>query len=448
MVEEQLLYRYRTLKHIFEFKELEKQEIYFASPEELNDPMEYYQNIIFQGDEVVWKNLFKHYFAYIFFNLIELKLSQNKELLFKKNKHFIHFNGSFQDYPFLKKLFYSAYNEFYNTLNLDYKIFENKKISYNKLINILRILNELISVIIINHIVSTNYKIDNNRLTKLLQLLKNSPNNENIIIDDEYRQIITLQDMIYNYIGNKIDVDNFILYFICNNYVHDLKKLIFDNIYIASFTTNFNNSYMWSIYAEKNSGICLIYNINIHNNLYNDIYGKKTLPLFKTLYGEKHNEVNFFNHIALTIYDDYNQFWYYDSISKKQSIFFHKKTLKKYEHISKARKQIEQHMIDIHKDFIIKTEDWKHEQEYRILLTNQEERKLQYNFHDLYGIIFGIGTPYEAKQKIVKIILDKCKENKINTNDFHFYQAYFNPETNQIEKYEIEDISIYTPHGA
>lgn len=447
MPEEQLLYRFRKLKHIFEYKELENQEIYFASPEELNDPMEYYQNIIFQGDEVVWKNLFKHYFAYMFLNLIEFKISQSEELLYKKNKQFIYFYGSFKDYPFLKKLFYTAYNDFYNTLNLDYKIFENKKISYNKLLNICRVLNELISNIIIKYMgdyENSNYKIDEDRLKKLIQLIEMISNTDNANINDEYKQILILQDNIYYHIQNKINVSNYILYFSCNNYIHNLKELIFGNIYLASFTINFNNSYMWSIYAEKNSGICLIYNINHQINLYSKARQEKTLTLFKTLYGEKHSEINFFNHITPTIYDDYNKFWYYDNISNKQSYFFNKKTLKLNENLSKAEKYIEQHIIDIHKDFIIKTEDWKHEQEYRILHTDPKERKLQYNFQDLYGIIFGIGTPFDAKQKIVKIILDKCKENKRDIKDFHFYQAYFDPDKNQIEKYEIEDISIYT----
>lgn len=35
-----LFYRFRKTQNIFDFKELENQEIYFASNEELNDPME------------------------------------------------------------------------------------------------------------------------------------------------------------------------------------------------------------------------------------------------------------------------------------------------------------------------------------------------------------------------------------------------------------------------
>ena len=65
-----LFYRMRSLDRLLGDKwqendgkdgELEKQEIYFASPSELNDPMEGFSNIVFKGDKIVWHNFFKHY---------------------------------------------------------------------------------------------------------------------------------------------------------------------------------------------------------------------------------------------------------------------------------------------------------------------------------------------------------------------------------------------------
>jgi hypothetical protein len=43
------------------FNELEKQEIFFAAPESLNDPVEGYLDIFWSGDKIVWTNLFKNY---------------------------------------------------------------------------------------------------------------------------------------------------------------------------------------------------------------------------------------------------------------------------------------------------------------------------------------------------------------------------------------------------
>lgn len=448
MAEEQLLYRFRKLKHIFEYKELENQEIYFASPEELNDPLEYYQNIVFQGDEVVWENLFKHYFSFIFFNLIIIKITKKEEIFSLNDDYFIKFNGSFNEYPFLEDTYRLAYEEFKKSIKIDYSMFKDKIISNNILTVILYTINEFIIITIMNNISHSKIEYSPNRSQEFTRLLKyaiNIPNNPK----KEYEMFLKIQDLKYYHI-NKDKEKNFkflneIYYTLPNVYINQLKKLIFSGITIASFTKKFNNSYMWSIYSEKNTGICLIYKLGKTINLL-DKYNY-TIPFFinETLYNTKHEKINFFNHIGLTIYHDYNKFWFYSDTLNKKSCYYNNKTITKNENISKAKKNIEKHLLDIYKDFVIKTEHWKHEEEYRIFHTDTEVRKLHYHFRDLYGIIFGMDTPYESKQKIVKIILDKCKENNRDITDFHFYQAYFNPETNKIEKYEIDNISIYTP---
>ena len=57
------VYRFRSMKRLLEdeYQELKKQEIYFASPEQLNDPMEGLRDIFWRGDKIVWENFFKHY---------------------------------------------------------------------------------------------------------------------------------------------------------------------------------------------------------------------------------------------------------------------------------------------------------------------------------------------------------------------------------------------------
>ena len=56
------MYRFRTIDGLLgKYKELENQEIYFASPEELNDPMEGLRDVFWKGDEIVWKNFIINY---------------------------------------------------------------------------------------------------------------------------------------------------------------------------------------------------------------------------------------------------------------------------------------------------------------------------------------------------------------------------------------------------
>ena len=55
------IFRFRSAEKLDEYKELEKQQIYFASSEQLNDPIEGDINVYFEGDKIVWENLFRNY---------------------------------------------------------------------------------------------------------------------------------------------------------------------------------------------------------------------------------------------------------------------------------------------------------------------------------------------------------------------------------------------------
>ncbi len=57
------IYRFRSTESLLgdKFNELEQQVIYFASPDQLNDPMEGFRDIFWHGDQIVWASLFKHY---------------------------------------------------------------------------------------------------------------------------------------------------------------------------------------------------------------------------------------------------------------------------------------------------------------------------------------------------------------------------------------------------
>ena len=59
----QTFYRFRSVdKLIGDVEELDKQNVFFAHPKQLNDPMEDYKDLLFIGNEVIWESLFRHYF--------------------------------------------------------------------------------------------------------------------------------------------------------------------------------------------------------------------------------------------------------------------------------------------------------------------------------------------------------------------------------------------------
>ena len=60
-------YRFRSARALLDgFEELERQEIFFSLPDELNDPMEGFRNVVWAGDRVLWRNLLRHYLFCLF----------------------------------------------------------------------------------------------------------------------------------------------------------------------------------------------------------------------------------------------------------------------------------------------------------------------------------------------------------------------------------------------
>jgi len=56
-----MIYRFRSAQSVLKHKELENTEIYFSPYDELNDPMEGFLNVVWQGDDVAWIGLITHY---------------------------------------------------------------------------------------------------------------------------------------------------------------------------------------------------------------------------------------------------------------------------------------------------------------------------------------------------------------------------------------------------
>lgn len=79
------LYRLRSTRHLLgDYSELRDQYIYFAKPDELNDPMEGFRDIVWQGDDIVWINLFRHYISCL--NLtVSLVVLQGSEVTITPN---------------------------------------------------------------------------------------------------------------------------------------------------------------------------------------------------------------------------------------------------------------------------------------------------------------------------------------------------------------------------
>ncbi len=75
------LYRYRSIKSAL--RELKGHSFYFASKEELNDPLESYLRLFWQGDKAAWEGLFKNYIYSLYHAFFLYLVEGDKKVLHK-----------------------------------------------------------------------------------------------------------------------------------------------------------------------------------------------------------------------------------------------------------------------------------------------------------------------------------------------------------------------------
>ena len=135
------LYRYRSIDKLFEYKELENLEIYFAKLDELNDQMEDYINIVWQGDEIAFQGLLKHY-LYVLTNLYcDVSIRKKEEKI--DTEHLPAFLSiDTLDVPEFKTVFKSIYYEFFSSqfiADIPKKLAQsNKKFTVDEILLILK----------------------------------------------------------------------------------------------------------------------------------------------------------------------------------------------------------------------------------------------------------------------------------------------------------------------
>lgn len=66
------VYRFRSINALLgDYAELDSQYIYLSSPDQLNDPMEGYQDVLWRGDSILWENLFRHYILALLWSTVD-----------------------------------------------------------------------------------------------------------------------------------------------------------------------------------------------------------------------------------------------------------------------------------------------------------------------------------------------------------------------------------------
>ena len=459
-------YRYRPINAVLdEFHELESQEIYFGTADELNDPMEGFKDLFWHGDAIVWRSFLKHYM-----------------LCLLKSTYYCFAAADEFDPHFLRDMVLSVPQNLPDAPAREV---------YRKVVD--KLMAEPAVQTFVSLMSSRTTPIRRNELTGYLRALHGfavriifSDFQERglFIFKDNGMQALSREDLTRHAIAimesaTKIKVSQqlqgamleclfganaatfdqamllaeyhlpdrdkkkpivFLLDRFPVAYIAALDKLVHRDWYLACFTTSADNHSMWSTYANGHRGVCLVFKATANAagvrtlplEMITGAHGSRGRPitysssfvaheLKPVQYTAQYPAIDFFRSLGTIPEMDVNSFWYLSddgSFSKcRDAIYADTDAWRsKYWHT-------------FGESALYKTPEWAHEQEYRIVLhsgfdmSTRDKRKLKYRFGDLTGIVFGARTDIEDKLKLMRVVDAKCAKEK--RSDFAFSEIRY-----------------------
>ncbi len=462
-------FRFRSINALLgEYQELEKQTIYFASPEQLNDPMEGFRDIVWSGDEIVWTNFFKHYVFCLHRSYLRFRIAGDS---IKLDVDSIPIWGRW-DEPLThqeQNVFDDIWRNFLNIPNIR-EIIEalantKRKIRYREIGYYLRIIHPVLLKEIVKSYIAHGF-IPKSAMPELPEELPISAFLASILftlklaeeaktekeLDSAFLSIEIMDNnerFKQQYDNHTISTDilkknnQLVIFDFPKVYVEQLERLLWTKWYTACFMKSYHNSSVWGHYGDKHTGVCLIFEgVGIDNlnslklNLATNS-GTRTIPFREVTYADGPSEIDFFRTICRLPIAALRKLWHTNHEGKISECAAH---IGPHRDEDTWRKK---YWDKFFRDITIKTKDWAYEQEYRLILEDGlsefnkgSDRTLTYDFNSLKGIIFGIRTSDEDKRKIIEIIERKCE--KYNRTDFKFFQADYSSENGNIRKYPIQ----------
>ena len=477
-------YRYRPNKAVLDgFHELENQEIYFSTPDELNDPMEGFKDLFWTGDEIVWRNFLKHYI---------LCVLQTANYCFVAGDQF--------DPNILKNIVFwvpqelpeAPIREIYQRVSAEFleepavKTFlslmaaRTTHVRRSELTSYLRALHGFALQIVLKEYRERGLlpaqapapepppreKLRCNAIAMMEGVTKITPSPEYsserisealfAVNEATVAQVMLIAE--YNLPDRDKKVP---MVFLSSRfpvaYVAALDRLVHRDWYVACFTKTAENHSMWSTYANGHRGVCLMFkttpNVTGVPTLVIErvtgAHGTKDKALTYTSsevshemnavrYTAQYPAIDFFRSLGSISEMHMNNFWY-----RGDNGAFSECRDAVYADPDAWRKGYWQTFGE---SALYKTPEWAHEEEYRIVahsgfdMSDPIKRKLKYRFEDLAGIVFGARTDIEDRLKIMRIIDAKCA--KARRSDFKFLEVRYLHTESRFQLFSLDLLKL------
>jgi len=468
------IFRFRSTDALLGSRaELERQEIYFAPPKQLNDPLEGYKDLFWRGDAIVWKNFLRHYVLCLM-QVILLTLEQGEGYQITEDTLPVKMIDD-DLCQAVRKIFDTVCERIFSDheLALLPELLEQRisPIRRNELLSLLWPIHfHLFKLVCITlqpempfHPLDAIFRERDDRPLRLAESFAalnewdaEHADKPDIVEAMTAKSVSAIEQttFIHDYSGAsqkygpawKVIASTF-----PEVYLNSLENLLFGDWYTACFVADPTQASMWGHYGDSHRGVCLKFRIatlpsgeqalslNRQTAISGTVQGTKRIteriyeyspqPLQEVRYADRYGEVDFFGSLG-TLIPRQRAFWFRGgdgalSATGKELVWETEEWRKRY-------------WDTFHRAVTTKLSDWQHEREYRITLQSwladlsiPSERTLRYRFEDLRGIIFGIKTTVEDKAAIVRIVQTKC--NEIGRADFEFYQAYYSRLAGRVE---------------
>lgn len=432
------VYRFRSIKRLLESKELEELEIYFASSDELNDPSEGIRNLVWEGDYIVWLNLFKDYVCYTlheYFRCFDPTYSgkPREDPIYEKVWDKVRRRAKLTSLA--KVVACRTWDAWELACLLYSEVHHHAIVDINSMFAEPAHLKDLL-----NQIPSPTKEYYTQR-NHMFEDLSNRPSESYSKIN---RLVLgrALSDRIELGVVDKSKqpVAQHWISELPFTYVKSRPNDFFPRWYTACFTKTCQNPAVWAYYGDEHKGACLVFDVPLEVSASNKIMTRSDRcpkchktpqhqsqvisieDFYDVNYSNEHGELNFFsNALAFVWSRQHLNFWY--TLPNGANSALYPEDIEGSDWRNDAFLQSSLvHMSTT------KHSTWQHEQEQRLLLLvggDQYlcscERTFIYDFSVLKGIIFGCKTSLADQISIFKVIQQLCEKH--GRNKFEFWQA-------------------------
>ena len=383
------IYRFRSINAaISQFAEISKQEIYLASPHEMNDPNEGILNVSWNADEVAWDGFIEHFLRTSIITQSSTPLEQEMSggVIVPGYNNLTHqAEGHARDVgnlPEIQSARRTTASELYgNTFDAD------------ALARALKPLNDRV------HETLRRYRFSG---ATLIPIVYETSGGRSV---PRFSMPPTPSEWAWRLPAPPHEK-------VPTLYASKIAELTTRAWYAACFSNTFESQAMWLHYAQSRQGICMEFetdDLQFDGCSFLDVQYEQQLPM-----------LDFFPY--LTRITEAEALAIYQSGSRKS--------------VLKPDWTVEEDRMGWHKEVdgrtkrvaLTKTNDWQAEQEVRLLrvdLFDKGPSHVIYPSRALTGIIFGEQATEDTKNAVRSIMISKHRHSPIG--DFIFYDAYTTP---------------------